>query len=124
MASILIVDDSLDSREFCGLIVEMHNVSVKQAKDVDEAISILNEGWKPDVVLVDLIMPGRHPGDLIKRVKGDKSLSGTKVVVMSALPEVKIRARKMGADSSVHKPFSMPIFVDALGLKGLAHAMA
>lgn len=124
MPAILIVDDSLDSREFCGLIVEMHNVSVRQAKDVSEAMGLLDEGFKPDVVLVDLIMPGPHPHELIKRVKEDPALAHTRVVVMSALPEVKRAAKKLGADVSMHKPFSMPLFVDALGLKGLAQAMA
>ncbi|MGZ3722855.1 MAG: response regulator, partial [Bdellovibrionales bacterium] len=121
---ILIVDDSTDSREFCGLIVEMHNIKVRQAKDVSEAMTILDEGWKPDVVLVDLIMPGRHPSELIKRVKADKSLQATKIVVMSALPQVKNTAKKMGADNSVHKPFSMPNFVAALGLKNLTAVTA
>jgi len=124
MASILIVDDSLDSRAFCGLIVEMHNISVEQAKDVDEAFAILATGFKPDVVLIDLIMPGRRPEELVKRIKDDRALARTKVVVMSALPEVKARALKMGADTSVHKPFSMPKFVDALGLHSLSSAIA
>ena len=122
MASILIVDDSMDSREFCGLIVEMHNISVRQAKDVDQAMSILDEGFIPDVVLVDLIMPGPHPSVLIDRVREDKNLLDTKIVVMSALPEVKNKAMKMGADTSVHKPFTMPKFVDALDLKRLESA--
>jgi CheY-like chemotaxis protein len=124
MASILIVDDSMDSRAFCGLIVEMHNISVQPAKDVDEALALLDEGFKPDVVLVDLIMPGRRPEELVKRIREDKTLSATKVVVMSALPEVKSRAKKMGADTSVHKPFTMPKFVDALGLQDLALVIA
>lgn len=124
MPSILIVDDSLDSREFCGLIVEMHNVSVRQAQDVPEAMEILDQGFKPDVVLVDLIMPGPHPHLLIKRVKEDETLQNTKVVMMSATPDVNDVARSLGADEGVHKPFPLPAFVDALGLKGLAHAMA
>src|SRR5665213_224542 len=122
MASILIVDDSLDSRAFCGLIVEMHNISVEQAKDVDEAFEILATGFKPDVVLIDLIMPGRRPEELVKRIKDDRGRASTKVVVMSALPEVKARALKMGADTSMHKPFTMPKFVDALGLHALSSA--
>jgi len=122
MSSILIVDDSLDSREFCGLIVEMHNIPVKQAGNVDEALKILEEGFTPDVVLVDLMMPGRRPEELVKFIKATPRLAHSKVVVMSALPEVKNRARKMGADTSVHKPFTMPNFVSALGLQTLTAA--
>ncbi len=112
----LIVDDSADSRSFCELMAQMFDVEVTQARNVDEAIKALDEGSEPDVVLLDLIMPGKLPEELVERVRGDLKLKATKVVIMSAIKEVSARAKKMGANASIRKPFTMLRFADVVGL--------
>lgn len=113
---ILIVDDSEDSRAYCEMIADMFAAGVVKARNVEEAMSILGTGIQPEYVLLDLIMPGRRPEELVSRVKADEKLSGTKVVVMSALKGVTQKSKKMGADAAMKKPFTMDRFVNVLGL--------
>ncbi len=61
-------------------------------------------------------MPGRHPGELITRVKKDQRLQKTKVVLMSALHNVRAKVGKLGADAAMKKPFTMDQFVRVAGL--------
>lgn len=114
--SILIVDDSEDNRAYCEMMAEMYQADVIKARNVDEAMAILATGVQPSAVLLDLIMPGRRPEELISRVRADEKLTGTKVVVMSALRQVKEKSKKMGADAAMKKPFTMDRFVKTLGL--------
>lgn len=112
-SSMLIVDDSPDNRSFCELIAQMFNFEpVMVAEDADQAIRILGEGFKPDVVLLDLIMPGSDPEELIKTVRARDDLKETSVVLMSAIREVSKVAQSMGADDAIRKPFAMEKLVD------------
>lgn len=113
MSNMLIVDDSIDNRHFCELIANMCDIKVEQAANVDEAMSIIDNGYQPNVVLLDLMMPGRSPEELVQRVKGDSRLSETKIVLISALREVNKKAKDWGVNGALHKPFNMPKFIDA-----------
>lgn len=113
MAKMLIVDDSADNRDFCELIAKMYNVEVKQAADVDEALAILQTGYTPGVILLDLMMPGRQPDDLVDYVKQKPRLAHTKVILTSAVRDLGLIAKDMGADESLRKPYNMREFVDS-----------
>ncbi len=113
MAKMLIVDDCEDNRAFCELIAQMFSIEVKQAQDVDEAFTILAEGFYPRVILLDLIMPGRTPEELVEYVKSRAELRDTKIVLTSALRELRLMAEKMGADDALLKPYNMPEFMDS-----------
>ncbi|MBX3020327.1 MAG: response regulator [Bdellovibrionales bacterium] len=113
MSSMLIVDDSPDNRSFCELIAQMFNFSpVAVASDADEAIALIEKGFKPTVVLLDLIMPGSDPEELVKAIRAKPELDETEVVLMSAIREVSKVARTMGADDAIRKPFAMEKLVD------------
>ena len=113
MAKMLIVDDCEDNRAFCELIAHMFNIEVKQASDVDEAFKILDEGYTPRVILLDLVMPGRAPEDLVTFVKTHPRMTQTKIVLTSALRELRQMAATMGADDALKKPYNLPDFVDS-----------
>ncbi len=49
--SILIVDDSEDSRSYCEIIADMYSAKVIKARDVEEAMGLLAKGVKPDVMM-------------------------------------------------------------------------
>lgn len=116
MSTVLIVDDSEDSRSFCEMIARMFHLNVRNAGDVDEAIEVLEGGAKPNLILLDLMMPGRDPQVLIDYVKNDVSLADTKVVLMSALRETHERAQTMGADNSLTKPLDLNALIGQLKL--------
>jgi len=108
------VDDSPDNRSFCELIAQMFNFEpVKLACDADEAIKLIEGGFKPSVILLDLIMPGSDPEVLVKLVRSKPDLQETSIVLMSAIREVKRTALNMGADGSLRKPFAMDKLADS-----------
>ena len=114
MATLLIVDDSVDTREFCELIGKMFSMRVHQALNADDAIKQVDGGLIPDLILLDLMMPGSPPQIFVERLKSDIRLKNSKIVIMSAIREVNGVAREMGADGSLRKPFDMAAFVDTL----------
>lgn len=124
LAHVLIVDDSADSRAFCEMIAQTFNVRIRKARSVDEALALIDEGLKPEYILLDLVMPGLLPEELVRRVKGDPALSSTKVILMSSLKEVGAQAARLGADGSLRKPFTVTRFVRELGLDKMGFALA
>lgn len=114
MARLLIVDDSADTRDFCELIARLFQIRVEQALNADDAVERLSRGPVPDLVLLDLMMPGQSPEQFMSWLKGQPRLSGIQVVVISALREVGQRAREMGAAGALRKPFDMAAFVNIL----------
>ena len=113
MAKMLIVDDCEDNRAFCELIAHMFNIEVKLASTVDDAFKILEGGYVPRVILLDLVMPGRPPEELVTHVKSNPEYRETKIVLTSALRELRVIAASMGADGALKKPYNMPDFVDS-----------
>lgn len=114
MSSMLIVDDSPDNRSFCELIAQMFSFEpVRLACDADEAIAMIEDGFNPNVILLDLIMPGSDPEQLVKLVRSKPELENTAILLMSAVREVKRVALNMGADGSLRKPFAMEKLVDS-----------
>jgi CheY-like chemotaxis protein len=114
MSQVLIVDDSADSRSFCELIARICELEVSEAGSVDEALRAIDAGLKPRVILLDLVMPGQAPEVLVERVKRDRDLADTKVILMSALKEAPARAQLMGADEALAKPLDLTRFVHRL----------
>jgi DNA-binding response OmpR family regulator len=114
VAKLLIVDDSMDTREFCELVARVFNIEVEQALNADDGVKRLSRGLTPDLILLDLMMPGRSPEDFVRWVRGEERFKNTKVIVISALREVAQRAREMGANGALRKPFEMATFVDLL----------
>lgn len=113
MSAILIVDDSADNRSFCELIAKMFNFQkIEMAANADEAVALIEGGFKPSVVFLDFLMPGRDPKDVVTAVRSRPELKDTSVVLMSAVREVMREARKIGADDAIRKPFAMEKLVD------------
>jgi DNA-binding NtrC family response regulator len=111
MGRVLVVDDERGVQESLRLLLkDEHDVAT--ASSVDEALAALDAG-PADVILLDLVMPGRSGLDLLRELaeRGD----GPPVVVVSATRAIPpaVEAMKLGAVDFVTKPFE----VDALRIK-------
>jgi nitrogen regulation protein NR(I) len=106
MQRILIVDDDKSIRYSLRRIFEEHYL-VMTAQNGEEAISLFQQNL-PDLIIMDIRMPGQNGIDLLKemRAKDPKSL----VIVMTAYgtTETAIEAMKWGAFDYILKPFSIP----------------
>lgn len=96
---ILVVDDDPDLRELIRHWLSQANVEVLLASDGEEAFQILNQAQSIDLILTDFMMPELNGIELLRRLKADTKLFGTRVVVMTnnTDPEFRMRALEMGA---------------------------
>ena len=108
-ARILIVDDQPDIRKLIRLTLQ--HLDDAELHEADNG----GDGWrlaqdiKPDLMLLDVMMPGGIDGlQVCQRIKNDPALKRTKVVMLTARDQVADRkaAAAAGADHFLAKPFS------------------
>ena len=104
---VLIADDEPNiviSLEFL-MKREGHRVSV--ARDGDAALDVIRRE-KPDLVLLDVMMPGKSGFEVCQAVRGDNALAGVKILMLSAKGRDTDLAKgsALGADAYMTKPFS------------------
>ena len=104
---ILIVDDEKQLVSLVRLHMEMSGYEVLTAKDGEEALDALGKG-KPDLVILDLMIPKVDGLEVCRRLRAEPGTSGTYVIMLTALSETtdKLKGFECGADDYVTKPFS------------------
>jgi two-component system, OmpR family, phosphate regulon response regulator PhoB len=105
--SVLLVEDEpkLQAQVVASLQQVGHRViCASSSSEADEALRLA----RPDVVLLELVLPGESGLSLLRRMRSDKRTSRLPMIVLSsrALEEDKILALEAGADDYVTKPFS------------------
>jgi two-component system, chemotaxis family, chemotaxis protein CheY len=101
---ILIVDDSKLSRSMVKQILLEEPYIILEARDGDEALELFTRE-KPDLVLLDLTMPGMNGLDVLTRIR--EINGGAKIIIATADVQEMTRkeAKKLGAAAYVTKPF-------------------
>lgn len=103
---ILLVDDEPSLRELLRATFEGADVEVDEAASVPEAEACIRAD-EPDVIVLDLRLPGESGAELCARLKGDEVTHAIPIVLLTgAEPEEARRAQSSGAEALVHKPFS------------------
>ncbi len=104
---ILIVDDSENIREILMANFDYLGYDVRTARDGEEALGLIAER-KPDVVVLDVMMPRQNGFQVCRRIKADPSLAGIPVVILTAKGQAEDRhwGKDCGADEYLTKPFS------------------
>jgi Fe-S oxidoreductase/CheY-like chemotaxis protein len=85
---ILVVDDEPDIRIFFTTVLEDNGATVFEASDGDEAIEMVRRE-KPDLVTLDLNMPGKDGGQVFEAIRRDDELSGTRICIVTGRPELR-----------------------------------
>ena len=103
---ILIADDDPEIRKLLHAHLEMMDCELIQAEDGEMALEslILN---KPDLVILDVMMPGLNGWEICKYIKTHAEYDGTGVIMLTAIgPTVnELTSPLYGADEHVDKPF-------------------
>lgn len=112
---VLIIDDDLALCESLKLILEPKDFIVASASNGAEGIRLCQE-WQPDIVVLDLLMPGMDGWQVAARIR---SFSDVPIIVLSAVskPELVAKALDQGIDEYLIKP--VPGIVLAAHLKRL-----
>lgn len=108
MKKVLIVEDHADIRRLIRMTLELDQVEIHEAADARQGLDMAR-AIKPDLLVVDVMMPGEMDGlDLCRAVKADALLGGVPVVMLSACGTAKDRAagHSAGCDAYLVKPFS------------------
>ncbi len=101
---ILIVDDEFGILEVLEFILGDAGFTVVSALNGREAMKCLKEA-KPDLVLIDFMMPILDGGGVIKAIRSDDRLRDIPVILASALPEQIIKERCDGFNTFLRKPY-------------------
>lgn len=105
---VLIVDDSLELRLLIRMALENSHYDLYEAANAVEGLILINQN-RPNIVLLDVMMPGKMDGlALCQKLKQDPVLKSTYVIMLSAKGQQqdKDKARALGADEYIVKPFS------------------
>ncbi len=104
---ILIVDDESAIRDMLRVALEMAEYYVMEASNAQDAHSLIIDE-KPDLILLDWMMPGTSGIELARRLKRDEVTSAVPIIMLTAKGEEdnKIQGLEVGADDYITKPFS------------------
>lgn len=104
---VLIVDDEPAIREMIAVALEMADYDYLEAGDAREAHSIIIDS-KPDLILLDWMLPGTSGIELARRLKRDQITAEIPLIMLTARTEEdnKVRGLEVGADDYITKPFS------------------
>ncbi len=104
--SILLVDDTDLVRDSMKVFLEAYGYSVSVAKDGCEALTLLERGLRPDLILLDLMMPVMDGFEFRKQQMQRSDLSDIPVVVYSGHYDPCLRMQELRAAAYVQKPIS------------------
>lgn len=104
-AKILLVDDEPGMLRYIKTLLEVEDHQVATASTGEEALEIVQKGMSPDLVLLDLLMPGIDGLETLENLR--KLRPGVKVVMLSCVNDTKkvVQAIRLGAADYITKPF-------------------
>jgi CheY-like chemotaxis protein len=113
---ILIIDDDRDCTRLVKLLLEKAgSYLVLEENDATKAHQSAQD-FKPDVILLDIVMPKTDGGEVAAQIEADPELQGTPIIFLTALvtePETKTGLRIQG-HRSLAKPINIPELINGI----------
>ena len=108
MTKVLIADDKATSRELIRTVLETLGYEIIEAADGLEAVRFARES-RPDLIVLDLHMPGLDGFGVLAELRGDKEFATTPIMALtaSAMQGDRERALAAGFSSYVSKPIPL-----------------
>jgi DNA-binding response OmpR family regulator len=104
---ILIVDDKNEFRRLTKSILES-KYSVESAENGLEALSIMQNGYMPDLIVSDLMMPVLGGKDFLDQIRSSGVFKDIPVIILSSIDksDEKIKLIQSGANDYLEKPYN------------------
>jgi DNA-binding response OmpR family regulator len=103
LATVLICDDEPALRELIRISLDGPYEFV-EADDGEESLE-LARSVRPDVIILDMMMPKRNGLEVLTELRREEDLANTRVIVLTAQPAAREQALHAGADIVMVKPF-------------------
>lgn len=116
---VLAIEDDRDLGTLYESVLQDEGHQVRVAHDAREGLRLMRD--TPDVVLLDLMLPGMDGYEVLRRIRREPETKDTPVIVVSATvpPD---RHQIPGANAVIHKPFALDGLIRSI--EGLAHHRA
>ena len=118
MPLILVVDDEADIRDLVRLNLELEGHEVEVAPDGAAALAAVADGLRPDLVLLDLMMPKVDGWEVLRHLKADSDpdVTATPIILLTAKTGEldRIRGGIEGALRYLTKPFNVGVLLEAV----------
>ena len=110
--TLLLADDSVTIQKVVGISFANEDVRIVTVDNGDDAVARAKE-IRPDIVLADVVMPGKSGYEVCAALKADPALSGVPVLLLTGTFETfdEERAGRVGADGHITKPFEAQALV-------------
>lgn len=107
MKKILIVDDEPNILVPLEFLMKQNNFDVQTADTGEKALELISS-FKPDLILLDIMLPGMDGYEVCQEIRREKKFTNIKIVFLSAMARSIDIARGMGlsADDYITKPFA------------------
>ena len=113
--TVMIVEDNDLNMKLFSDLLQANGYDTVQAKDGRDVMSLARD-HRPDLIVMDIQLPGISGLDITKTIKADDLLKETPVIAVTAFAmkgdEEKIR--DAGCDAYISKPISVPIFMETV----------
>lgn len=110
MKKVLLVDDDRFLLDMYAIKFTKSGYEVKTADSTDGALKLLRDGYAPDVMLTDIVMPGMDGLELVSQVKKEKLVPSAKLIMLTnqGSSDDISRAKKMNVDGYIVKATTIP----------------
>jgi CheY-like chemotaxis protein len=110
VAKVLIVDDDKFLLNMYSIKFSKNNFEVNSATSGDEALVKIKEGYNPDIILLDIVMPGLDGFETLNKIKSE-NLAPNAIVIMltnqGQLADIE-KAQSIGSDGYIIKATTIP----------------
>jgi len=113
----LVVDDEPDELFFIATVLEDNGAVTVKAKDGDEAIELARKEM-PNLITLDLGMPGKSGVDVFSELRNDSELSGIPICIITGRPELRKLIYEMTGTKKPEGYLDKPVSEDVL-LRGV-----
>jgi CheY-like chemotaxis protein len=121
---VLIVDDNATSLKLAAFVVRASGYDVSIVADAESALDVIRQ-QHPDVILMDIHLPGISGLELVRRLRADVASRDIIIIAVTAyaMKGDRERALEAGCDGYITKPIDTRTLPDAIAdaLKGAAH---
>ena len=119
---VLVVEDDEDVRDLLTTLLGVLGHEVREATNGEEALTILRDGWRPDLIVLDLMMPVMNGWAFRSEQRRIEGAGDIPVIVLSARRDAKPgepTSEDLKAAEILPKPFDLDVFLQAISKHGL-----